>query len=468
MLCNLAMCYESSSSQDKAIEHYLKALSIFTSVNDSLKIFRASSALISRYNQIGDNTKALHYYEMAKNHISQDDLSRQAKLNNRVGILYFSRGDWTVALRYYKQNLPVYKKTNDAYGQAFTNLNIGICFDEMGRVDSARYFLEESLKWYRQANYPSQLALCMQELANFYIGQKEYERARTYLSEAGNILTEIGSNWELIGVKRTTAQLLQKQGKLIESINHAKDGLALSDSLDIFESRGLIEILSDNHADLGQYREAYRYAKLQLTNRDSIFSIENQKIINQLEEQYRAKEKQAQIDAQAVLLGNQRIVNLGIGLVAVLFLALAFLLWRNVQQRKRTNAQLRLLDSAKSRFFANISHELKTPLSLILGPLENAIERSSNKQLSNDLKLAQRNGQKLLTLVNEVMDLSKLESGQLTIKTSKTNLHGLLARIVSAFESLCQIRKIHLHIDYDMPKESIVELDIEKFETIRR
>ena len=79
--------------------------------------------------------------------------------------------------------------------------------------------------------------------------------------------------------------------------------------------------------------------------------------------------------------------------------------------------QLKELDEFKSRFFANVSHELRTPLTLILGPLNKVVQ---SKYLNNKdftlLKIMQQNGQDLLRLVNEILDLAKLESGKLSLK----------------------------------------------------
>jgi len=136
------------------------------------------------------------------------------------------------------------------------------------------------------------------------------------------------------------------------------------------------------------------------------------------------------------------------------------------KQRKVANKKLKQLDTAKSRFFANISHELRTPLTLILAPLENAIEKVKSKSVKEDLQLARSNSKKLFTLVNEIMDLSKLESGKMQLKETAVDLEILLRRIFFSYQSLAQVRGFDLSFNYHLPKDLGVQLDIEKFEKV--
>ena len=87
--------------------------------------------------------------------------------------------------------------------------------------------------------------------------------------------------------------------------------------------------------------------------------------------------------------------------------------------------ELKELDKIKSRFFANISHELRTPLTLILGPLSYILESSEewNKvKVQQQLQVMQRNGKNLLQLIEEILDLSKMEANKLELQEDLTPL----------------------------------------------
>jgi signal transduction histidine kinase/DNA-binding response OmpR family regulator len=125
------------------------------------------------------------------------------------------------------------------------------------------------------------------------------------------------------------------------------------------------------------------------------------------------------------------------------------------------------LDRMKSNFFANVTHELRTPLTLILGPLDNILKSKNldNKEFTQ-LKLMQQNGQDLLRLTNEILDLSKLEANKLTLNEVPVTLYPYLKRVVSMFETYAQKKGINLSFEYRAEAQLQVNLDESKFEKI--
>jgi signal transduction histidine kinase/ligand-binding sensor domain-containing protein/DNA-binding response OmpR family regulator len=123
------------------------------------------------------------------------------------------------------------------------------------------------------------------------------------------------------------------------------------------------------------------------------------------------------------------------------------------------------LDQAKSRFFANISHEFRTPLTLILGPIEKMLARAAEGETKQDLSMIQRNARRLLQLINQLLDLSKLETGRMQLRARAEDVKSLLKGLVLSFASLAERKKITLK--FDEPDETITAyLDRDKFEKI--
>jgi len=100
------------------------------------------------------------------------------------------------------------------------------------------------------------------------------------------------------------------------------------------------------------------------------------------------------------------------------------------------------IDELKSRFFANISHEFRTPLTLILGPIGKLLARASDPDSEQDLTLMQRQAKRLLDLVTQLLDLSKLEAGRMEIQVSRRNIVPLLKGLTLSFASLAERDKI--------------------------
>jgi len=110
-----------------------------------------------------------------------------------------------------------------------------------------------------------------------------------------------------------------------------------------------------------------------------------------------------------------------------------------LQEREET-------DRLKSRFFANISHEFRTPLTLILGPAEKINPDSSGEEIEKQTSVIKRNANRLLGLINQLLDLSKLEAGKLELKTSKANIASFIKGITMSFESLAERKDITLKV----------------------
>lgn len=142
-----------------------------------------------------------------------------------------------------------------------------------------------------------------------------------------------------------------------------------------------------------------------------------------------------------------------------------------IEQDKRTiemqTEELRQLDKVKSGFFANVSHELRTPLTLMLGPISSMLKSGElGARNFTYARLAHQNGEQLLKLVGEILDLQKLESGKLELHPRPVLLYPLLKRIAAQFESLAQNRSIVFVFLYRAEKSLQIEVDAAKLELV--
>ncbi len=136
-------------------------------------------------------------------------------------------------------------------------------------------------------------------------------------------------------------------------------------------------------------------------------------------------------------------------------------------QLKEQAEKLQEISAVKSRFFANISHEFRTPLTLIMGPLEQILSdyRDKDSQLEKKVKLMLRNSQRLFTLINRLLDLSKLDSGKMQLKASPQNIIPFLKGITASFDLLAN--QYDLDLTFQAPGEDIaLYFDPEKMEDV--
>jgi signal transduction histidine kinase/DNA-binding response OmpR family regulator len=127
--------------------------------------------------------------------------------------------------------------------------------------------------------------------------------------------------------------------------------------------------------------------------------------------------------------------------------------------------KLKELDHAKSRFFANISHEFRTPLTLINGPLEHILSSHIPTGMREKLNLMHRNSHRLLKLINRLLDLSRIDSGKMKLKTAPQDIISFLKGILASFEH--SVREKKLDLGFYFHDESItLYFDTEKMEDV--
>lgn len=150
----------------------------------------------------------------------------------------------------------------------------------------------------------------------------------------------------------------------------------------------------------------------------------------------------------------------------MIFAAVLFYdLFTRIDTIRREKDRFQELDQLKSRFFANISHEFRTPLTLIMGPLHQLKEKQPDAEDRKLMGLMHRNAERLLNLINQILDLSKLEAGKMKLDLQQVNFPAFLKGIVMSFESLAEQQGVRLHFASEVDELELA-VDLGKMEQI--
>ncbi|RKN82464.1 hybrid sensor histidine kinase/response regulator transcription factor [Ulvibacterium marinum] len=427
-----------------AEEYILQAIKHAESANDWK--LKASSTLVLA-NQFFRQNK----YDLAIKRYLEIDLlyNKYDNPDRNLGLVYQN-----IALIYVNLNNPKSLTYSDKSKKLFESLGDqeGINYSYIIR---ANYFegirdtlnqtknLREAVVRYRKSNDLVNKSDALLRLSGVYINQNQLEAAKSLMEEVENSMREIQPYKELKSrFHFVQGKAFLKEKKYYDSrlaFETALKTLGDEDSRYTDEwSLGSINGLAQSYAGMGNYQEAYSYQKQFISIQDSVLKNNKEKITRELETKYRTEQKEQEIallKSQNELAEqqkrNQR--NILMGGLAITFLGgtFLFLMYRN---RQKTNKRLKELDEAKSNFFANVSHELRTPLSLIQGPLEQQLENSDlSKEHKKNLAIAKKNTERMATLVDQLLDLSKLESGFYKLKVSEGLLSTFLKSQAESF-----------------------------------
>ncbi len=160
-----------------------------------------------------------------------------------------------------------------------------------------------------------------------------------------------------------------------------------------------------------------------------------------------------------------------LGQLLIFAVALAYKIKLNEQAKAEADS-IKEIDDIKSRFFANISHEFRTPLTLIQGPLQKIEEQVNGKSQNGftevpmrQIKNMRRHTDRLLELVNQLLDLSKLDSGKMRLQVIKGDVMQIIRVLAASFESIAERKQIHFY--FHLPEQTTITFfDKDKLEKI--
>lgn len=404
-----------------------------------------------------------------------DDKMLQATIYQNIGNLFFGREN-DKALAYTNQAIELYERapeTSPNLGSSY--LNRSSIFGQAGDMQGVIREAEKAVPILKKSKNNRHLQVAFQNLTLGYSVLEQPQKAIFYQKESLTLAKSLNDSEMILRALISVAEAYRRTGNYEEAIQYAQEGLDFENSNDVLlkQRQTILQILAKAQLGAGDFEAASLNFDRVVELQDSLSTLLAKEEYEQLEVAYKTKEKEQLLLLQNEKLERRKYLNWTIGIIAILLAFLLYFLWKNLQHRKKVNQQLekqskqlQSLDKAKSRFFTNISHELRTPLTLILAPLENALQIIKSPNAKTELKTAHSNGKKLLTLVNEILDLSKLESQEMKLRISPVHLEKLLRRIFFSYHSLAQVRGFILSFAYHLPQDLIVLLDANKFEKV--
>ena len=374
-LKNIGSAYYIQGSYDEAINYWQKSLKTFQSINDELGEANLLSNLGAVYFNLGKDVKALDYHlkSLKVSEKIANKLRIATSLINIGAVYYRKEATHNKALSYYLRALPLSEEigNKDAIGTA--SVNLGEIYLGDGKDSLALHYFRKSLEAYKGSiNLPYSL----NSIAKVYLKGKDYEAAIDYheqaLTASESIEGQLDIAQSVLGLGNTYAL----KGDTRKAISYFKRAEAIAGKINSqYELKNAYQGLAASYAKLGDYGNAYIYQNLLTQIKDSLYNVETDKRLGEVQFDFEIQKKQAEINLliknralQQLELRRQRFAkNSLIGGFVLVFL-IAFILFRNSRIKSRTN---KLLDKQKA--------EIENLLSNML-PAEVAKELQSNGQ----------------------------------------------------------------------------------------
>ncbi len=457
---NLGRTYYLLGKMDSSIVLSKKAIASIKKNGATEDIITADShiALATAYSRKNELNKAivtlLKVDSMHRKLVLRPDIIAAAYQN--LGNIYLELKEFPSAIEQFEKANDQFSKLPEGASQFYkntTNVYLGNTYLQTERIEAADSILTNSYNYFKKAQDMRLVA----EIANF-LGQIELKKnnpikAETFFTESFTIHKDNDLPFEAAQGALEIAKLELSKNQPEKALYYIEEANSLN--LNAQNSKLRQELLfykAQAFSQKGDYKEAYKFGNRAKMLQDSLQSVQSAEKIKEIEAIYETESKDREIllltsqnelaEQQKANQRNLLLAGLGVTTLAGLFF---FFQYRN---RQKTNHKLQELDKAKSTFFANISHEFRTPLSLIKGPLEDQLEQTSlqGNQRKN-LLAAQRNTERLEGLVEQLLALSKLESGAMKLQVQPTDLNSFLTAQVESFQYVASGKNNSYNID---------------------
>lgn len=372
-----------------------------------------------------------------------------ARVNASIAEIYLeAKGNNKLAESYIKKCIEISKKVNYPPGEYEANrLLIKLALQE-NKFDKAIQLYKKLLKQGTINGDPTAIDVATIGLVKIYISKNEFKKAEENLIKLDYLLKKTEGS-PLIGVVYLHwAELFIELGnpkKALLHLNKAKLNPDLTDKLGFNTELKRIEIKYFEY--IKDFAKAYQ---LKIAYDEQIELINQQQNTNGfiLEEQlkFEAQKQQevallkTQYELAETKRKAQRNLLLGGVFISSLTGLLLFIMYKN---RIKSNRKLREIDTLKTNFFTNISHEFRTPLTLISAPLQETLgnQNLSTKQRKH-FEIAYKNTERLSSLVNQLLELSKIESGNRTLLIQHNKPSQMIAAWCESFIYLAKQKNI--------------------------
>lgn len=455
------------------LHNYKQAYSYLLEAIDYAKLNNEKQALADVYVTIGKlfldvklNTDiALDYFLEAKKIFSESYQKYDLlSLNYYIGDTYFEKGNDSLALNYYRNVLDNVDK-NEYHYISYANYKIGMVYKKNKQFGQAlRYFLPSINKRCRKCPETS-IHNTLIETADIYTKISDYQNAIILLKWAKNMAEKAHLNYELVVSDEALAKYYEATNMKDSAIFYYSIGLERAKRTGLPENTiNIATSLSKLYYLKSDFKKSADLMMLANRTNDNLKEINKSDEVARLEmklevEKNKEKRKLETLASQNKIQRQKVIIGSTIAVI-ILFVIIALILLKAYRNKKKDNLllarqkkeieemahQLHETDKNKLQFFTNISHEIRTPLTLIKLPLEKLISDTENdhKNINSQLKTVHNNTLKLQQIVNQILDLQKLDENQLKLNLSSFEFISFLKEIAKSFEPYCLQTKCKL------------------------
>ena len=417
-------------------------------------------------------------YELAKKLEKQGDVKESIKIHYSI-LEYLERnkknseGYFIQLSRTYQNLTNHYVFNNDSLSLLYANKAIAAaektvdheligqsysfkyyCLYYSGNANELNFIADKCIEYFSKIDEEKLLGEAYMHKCNALVEMGRVEEGDTYCQKAEAIFMKTESGFFLSAVLTNIGNVFLKMDDVERALSYHLKAHEVTKGLNNLQYlTNEYKNLAQDYYKLRDYKKSADFYKLFADSINKSHETLLDEKFTDAEAKFNTEQKDKEIALQKLSIAEQKKTRDRIifGGLILLFVVFAFYQWYLFKHKKRKQlAEQELikeqeLNEARSRFLENISHEIRTPITLINGYLTLAIEKNKdNPDLEKYIRSAMSSSKKVLDNANEILELQKLERGQMPIERSDIALGTFFRRVFYSFESLAKLKKITL------------------------
>ena len=483
-LLNQGIAYWVLGELAEAKKHLLKAIKKMAEISDKLGEAKAINWLGNTYERLGNDIEALncHLRALELREENSDKEGVGASFNN-IGNLYLRLEDYPTALSYYFKALEIRRQIGDEEGEAATNTNIGIIYYRLGKYEEARDYGLRGIEGFRRCKNLQGYAHALNNLGLVYVKLEEEDKAIRFYNECREIYSQLSDKQGEANALNNLGLLFAKKGKQSDALAYYEKSLEITRQVGdkLFEAETLLNIGKFYKQESQDEQATEKALEYLLNAREAAIELRSKKylaeISKELSEIFEAKGdlKQAfayfkifqQAHAQMLEEKSEERLQAMIARNELQKAMQAAEIYRlkNIELAKanemlaEANTTLKEANQLKSELLAIAAHDLKNPLTAILDFVQGVLATSDKCQQERMLYHIAEFAERMLGIIEKVLEMSKIESGKITLNRKKVDVGQLVMLMVASYEHRAARKSIQIFEEIEEGAVAFVDED---------
>ena len=439
---------------EEALRTHSEGLRQAESIGDTLEWVQALNNIGTDYRRMGVLDAAQEYHYSAWK-LSEEcaDTSFTAKKNrvvslNGLGNIYMTLGNYERADSTLRMALKGEQQLNSALGQAINYANLGSIFKHRGQIDSAWVYYRKSMALNTEASNDLGISLCHTYFGSLYEKTEQYDKATGEYETAYRMMQASKDEWHALNSLIALAGIYHATSNGTKELEYLDRAKQMAEGIKSPEHLAEIHTLYYKHyKETGDCRSALMSYEKAMAMEDSVLDMEKVNRIQNTSLSIERNRQEREKNGMKLRLERERTMRyVGFIVLGAILLVLGSLLvavlYTN-RLRRRNHLALKKLSAMRENFFTNITHEFRTPLTVMLG-LSHELQNSDTEEVRDKARTIERQGNGLLTLINQLLDISKIKSSVGNADWRSGNITAYFTMIVETYRDYARNRNIDL------------------------